>query len=178
MGSGNLTTPAYANNGECRVCPKSWKFKYSHNTALKYTKHDLQYLPQINNAISLDDIPSEIRLDFSNVEVNFLYLDDQIAIYEDVSPDDLTHFLLFPVEHIESLDILKHPDLFKSMICAAHSILEIANFLDATVTISLKQDYVNYIPHYHMHVRANSEIDFDELKSKLYPYFYKDSRFY
>lgn len=173
-----MGTPAYARNGECRVCPTNWKFIYSHNTALKYGKNDLKFLPQINEAVTLDDIPSEIRLDFSNRQVDFLYLDDQIAIYEDVHKDDQTHFLIFPVEHIEALDILKYPDLFKSMICAANSLLEIAKFIDATVTMSIKQQDFNYIPHYHMHVRSPYDVDFQELKSALYPYFYKDSRYF
>lgn len=165
-------------NGECALCPKNWRFAYSYYTALEYGKYDEVYLPQIYQATSDDDIPSEIKLKFNNRPVDFLYMDEDIAIFQDVDMDSVTHLLVFPVKHIDRLDILKYPVLFNSMICAANMVVELAKLAEAYISISTKIHNTDYIPHFHMHVQSRDAIDYENLKNLLYPKFYLDSEFF
>lgn len=165
-------------NGECGLCPKSWKFAYSYYTALEYGKYDEVFLPQIYQATSIDDIPSDIRLKFNNRPVDFLYMDDTLAIFQDVDMDSNTHLLLFPIKHIDRLDILKYPVILNSMICAANMVVELAGLAEAYISISTKKDNTDYIPHFHMHIQSRDFIDYENLKNLLYPQFYLDSEFF
>lgn len=165
-------------NGECGLCPKSWKFGYSYYTALEYGKYDEIYLPQIYQATSEDQIPSDIKLKFKGRVVDFLYMDDDIAIFQDVDLDSVTHLLIFPVKHVDRLFILREPDLLKSMICASNMIIELAKLKEAYMSVSTKIGETDYIPHFHMHVQSRDAIDYENLKNLLYPGFYKDSIYY
>lgn len=165
-------------DNNCALCPTNWRFLYSYYTALEYGKTDQQYLQQIYDSKTIDDIPEKIRIQYADYIVDFLYIDDQFAIFQDVEKDAPTHFIFFPIQHIETFNILKYPDLLKSMICAANMIVKITEVDEARTSISNKSNDLNIIPHFHMHLTANYPVDYLKLKNSLYPYFYKDSEFF
>jgi diadenosine tetraphosphate (Ap4A) HIT family hydrolase len=174
-GNGDMPI-ASEKNEECALCPNNWRFPYSYYTALEYGKGDEIYLPQIYQAESESDIPHEIKLKYDNKHVDFLYIDDSIAIFQDVDSDSITHLLAFPVKHIDRLNILKYPTLFNSIICAANMIVKLADLVEAYISISTKN--IDYIPHFHVHIQSKNAIDYESLKNLLYPKFYLDSEFF
>jgi diadenosine tetraphosphate (Ap4A) HIT family hydrolase len=165
-------------DGQCALCPTNWRFKYSYYTALEYGKYDTVFLPNIYSAQSENDIPQQIRLKFSNQKVDFLYMDDEIAIFQDVDQDSVTHLLIFPVKHIDRLYILHSPELLKNIMCAANMVIELAKLPEAYMSISTKIGNTDYIPHFHMHIQSRDAIDYQGLKNLLYPGFYKDSKYF
>jgi histidine triad (HIT) family protein len=164
--------------GLCPLCPLGWKFKYALNSAKDFGKHDLTYLPELYAAQKEEDLPSDLREKYAGSSANVIYLDDQLAIFEEVHKDAPTHLLVIPVEHVSRLDVLKDPQLLTDILSAANKLTELADIKEAVVVVSTKQDEYEYVPHFHAHIQATTFKEPDELRSLLYPGFYKDSKFY
>ena len=164
--------------GVCPLCPVGWKFKYAWNAARDFGKHDLTYLPKLYAAQKEEDLPEDFREKYADASVNFIYLDERLAIFEEVHKDAPTHLLVIPVEHVSRLDVLKDPQLFTDILSASNKLTELADINEAVVIISTKKDQYEYVPHFHTHIQATTLKEPDELRSLLYPGFYKDSKFY
>ena len=170
-------------SGSCALCPNDWRFDYAKNIAKEVGKHNQTYMPLVYNAETPDDIPEWLVSKFKGIKWEFAYIDEHIAIFDDVERDSKTHLLGVPVEHIHRLEILKRPDLLTKIMCASNMIVELL-YLDeayvdvSSINISTKSKEYEYMYHFHAHVQSRKEITVAELREKLYPYFYKDSEFY
>lgn len=159
----------------CTLCPNSWKFKYAHKAAGVYGKYNLEKLRFVYEAQNESDIPSEIYEQFKNTSVEFLYQDEDMVLFGDVDQDKTTHLLLMPTKHIESWDILKFPEIIHKFYCFGNKMIDLLDMEEVYMAVSAKHYY--QVKHFHMHIQSESKIP-DDIKDRLYPYFYKDSEYY
>lgn len=136
-----------------------------------YGKGDLVKRSIIAKAESLLEVPKYLQ---QNVFPGFIYKDEHIAIFPDISQDAPTHWLILPIEHIDDLHILQRPELLHIVYCAAEQIVELSGAEEAYISISTKKDGTSYFPHTHMHVQSQKVIE----NLALEPYFYRKSKYY
>lgn len=156
------------------MCPKDWRFKYSHGIAKRRGKAD----PDIELLKSLThfyELPERLKNEEFPDDF-FLYIDDKIAIAYDAEADMPLHLLILPVNHIENFDILNFPGILNDMLLAGRYLVNQSSTLkEAYLSISAKKDEYqgSYFRHFHIHLQSQDTLDKEELIKLLTPGFYK-----